>query len=264
LNNPSLLTFVLSGAGGDPAFFCSSAGGAVHFETIPYPGWRRYTEIGFSVEGLVKDLAAQIAARAGEEPIRLIGMSLGAHLAYAAALELQAGGHKISGFCALDPFMGTSASPTAEWKARAFKTGAALLRDQRLKEFGRFLRSRFWRASLRPLGSRLADVVRQIAPSGGLPSIFAADPIFERELSMRLLIQAVNPWAASLDREPAALKTAAVLLRTSSNEGASSAWRRRCPGIRIVEIPGDHDALWRSETAGPLRQTLIAQTQEWQ
>jgi len=80
---------------------------------------------------------------------------------------------------------------------------------------------------------------------------------------MRLLIQAVNPWASSLDCEPVALKTPAVLVRTSSNEDADSVWRRRCPGIRIVEFPGGHDSLSRPETAGSLREIFVAATQVW-
>jgi thioesterase domain-containing protein len=255
----------LGGAGGgvDPAFSCSSSPETPRFEAVVYPGWRRYAEIGFSAERLVEDLAAQIAARTREGPIRLIGISLGAHLAYAAALELQASGREIGGFCALDPFVTSSASSTAGWKARALKTGAALLRDRHLMEFGRFLRSRFWRASLRSAGSWLAEVVRGIAPSGRLPWILAVDAIFEWELSMRLLIQAVNPWSASLDRVQVTLKAPSVLLRTASNVGADPVWRRRCPGIRIVEIPGDHDALSHPEAVGWLREAFVAAAREW-
>lgn len=79
---------------------------------------------------------------------------------------------------------------------------------------------------------------------------------------MLLLIQAVNPWTASLDRLPVALKAPAVLLRTSSNVGADFIWQRRCPGIRIVEIPGDHDALSRPGAVSWLHETFVAATQE--
>jgi thioesterase domain-containing protein len=260
-------TLVLTGAGGgsvDPALFRTNAVGEVSgVETIVYPGWRRYTEIGFSAEGLVEDLAAQMAARVTEGPIRLIGMSLGAHLAYAVALKLQASGRQIGGFCAVDPFMGSTASPSAGWKTRAVKNGASLLRDRSLDDFGRFVRARCWRASLRPPRGRLAVVIRRITSSGRLPWVLAVDPIFEQELSMRLLIQAVNPWAASLDRKPVALEAPAGLLRISSNVAADAVWRRRCPRIRVVEIPGDHDALWRAETASSIRETFIAATQDW-
>jgi len=141
MNDPSSPILVLSGAGGgvvDPAFFCSSTRETRRFETIVYPGWRRYAEIGFSVESLVEDLAAQMAARAPEGPIRVIGMSLSAHLAYAAGLELQASGREIGGFCALDPYARSTVSPTAGWRARALKTAAALLWDQRLTSLAGF------------------------------------------------------------------------------------------------------------------------------
>ena len=263
-NSPSPV-LILSGAGGtiDPVFSRSSASEAPHFEAIAYPGWQSYSQIGFSMEGLVEELAAQIAARTRDGPVRLIGMSLGAHLGYAAALKLQASGHEIGGFCAVDPFVTASPAPTSGWKARALKTAAALLRERRLDEFGRFLRSRIWRASLRLAGSRVAKVVRKIAPAGVLPYILTTDPIFEQELSMLLLIQAVNPWTASLDRLPVALKAPAVLLRTSSNIAADGVWQRRCPGIRIVEIPGDHDVLSRPEAASWLRETFIAAMRNW-
>ena len=266
MNDHPFPTLVLSGAGGgaiDSAFFCSSAEDATRFQTIGYPGWRRYVETGFSANNLIQDLAAQMTIRAPEGPIRIVGFSIGGHLGYAAALNLQASGREIGGFCAVDTFAATSASPMAGWKARALRTGAGLLRDRRLDEFGRFLRSRFSRALLRVTGSRLASVARRIAPSGRLPWILAADPIFEEELSMRLLIQEVAPWIASLDREPIPLRAPTVLLRTYSNEDADSVWRRRCPGIKIVEIPGDHETVLDHENPGPLREAFVMGTSEW-
>jgi thioesterase domain-containing protein len=266
VNDRSSFTFILSGAGGgvvNPAFFCSSPEDSARFPTLGYPGWRRYVEIGFSADKLIEELAAQMAVRAPEGPIQIIGISIGGHLGYAAALNLQARGREIGGFCAIDTFITTSASPMAGWKARALRTSAGLLRDRRLDEFGRFLRSRFSRLLLRSTGSRLASVVRRIAPTSRLPWIFAADPIFEEELNMRLLIQGVAPWIASLDREPIALSAPAVLLRTSTNEDADSVWKRRCPGIKILEIPGDHHTLFDHEDPRFLRETFIVGTSEW-
>ena len=266
MNDRPFPTLILSGAGGgaiDPAFFCSSAEDATRFQTIGYPGWRRYVETGFCANKLVQDLAAQMTIRVPEGPMRIVGFSIGGHLGYAAALNLQASGREIGGFCAVDTFTATSASPMAGWKARALRTGARLLRDRRLDEFGRFLRSRFWRALMRLTGSRLASVVRRITPSGRLPWILGADPIFEEELSMRLLIQQVAPWIASLDREPIPLRAPAVFLRTYSNEDADSVWRRRCPGLKIMKIPGDHQTLLALETPDSFRETFITGIREW-
>ena len=177
---------ILSGAGGgviDPSFFCSSVEEEARFPTLGYPGWPRYVERGFSAEKLIKELASQLAARVPEGPIRIIGASIGGHVGYAVALSLQASGRQIGGFCAIDTYTATSVSPMAGWKTRALQAGAALLRDQRLREFGRFLRSRFWRASLRLSGEGLGDGVRRLAPSGRLPWILRVDPVFEEELT---------------------------------------------------------------------------------
>jgi len=267
VNDRSSPTLILPGAGGEaavnPAYFCSSAEEAARFETVGYPGWRRYVETGFSASKLIEDLAAQIALRAPKGPIRIVGFSIGGHLGYATALHLQASGREIGGFCAIDTFIATSPSPMAGWKGRALREGAGLLRDWRLGEFGRFLRSRFWRALLRLVGARLASVIRRIAPSGRLPWILAADPIFGQELSMRLLIQEVAPWTASLDHEPVALRAPAVFLRTCSTTDADSLWRRRCPGIQIIEMPGDHGTILDPQNPGSFRETFVIGTKEW-
>jgi hypothetical protein len=267
VNNRSPTTLILPGAGGDvavnPAFFCSGPEDAPRFQTIGYPGWQRYVEIGFSADKLIRHLATQIALRAPEGPIRIIGISIGGHLGYATAVALQESGREIGGFCAVDSFIATSASPMAGWKSRALRAGVGLLQDRRLGEFGRFLRSKFWRALLRVTGSRLASVIRTVAPSGRLPWILGADPIFGEELAMRLLIQEVAPWTASLDRDPIALSAPAILVRTGSNKNSDPVWKRRCPGIKIIELPGDHHTLLDSENPGSFRETFSIETKEW-
>jgi surfactin synthase thioesterase subunit len=104
VNDRSSPTLILPGPGGDnvnPAFFCSSVEHAARFQTIGHPGWPRYVETGFSADKLIEHLAVQIAVRAPEGPIHIIGISLGAHLGYAAALNLQASGREVGGFCAI-------------------------------------------------------------------------------------------------------------------------------------------------------------------
>ena len=266
VNDRSFPTLILLGVGNnavDPAFFCSSAEHAARFQTIRYPGWRRYVETGFSADKLIEHLAAQIALRAPEGPIRIIGISIGGHLGYAAALNLQASGREIGGFCAIDTLTTTPTSPVAGWQGRALREGVGLLRDRRLDEFGRFLRSRFWNALLRLPGARLASVIRRIAPSDRLPWILGADPIFGQELSMRLLIQKVAPWTALLDREPITLRAPAVFFRTYSNAEADSLWRRRCPGINIVELPGDLHYPFNDSDPSSFREIFAIGTNEW-
>ncbi len=254
----------LSGAGGgapDLDLLREGAEDMTRFEVIGYPGWERYVENGFSAEVLIADLASQIATRVPRGPIRIVGLSIGGHFGYAAALRLQSMGREIAGFCAIDTFMISSSEPSAGWKGRAFAQGLELLRGRRFGEFTRFLRSKFWRALIRLAGSRLPNLLRGFSFSGRLPLV--SDPIFEGELSMRLLIREAAPWIASLDREPVPLKVPAVLLRTRPAARDDPAWLRRCPSIKICEIPGQHDSLFEAENIGSLREAFLTATRDW-
>jgi thioesterase domain-containing protein len=64
---------------------------------------------------------------------------------------------------------------------------------------------------------------------------------------MRLLLREAAPWIASLDRNPIALMAPTILLRTRLNASGDEAWRRRCPSIKIYEIPGGHHTLLEPE-----------------
>ena len=80
---------------------------------------------------------------------------------------------------------------------------------------------------------------------------------------MRLLIRTVAPWIPSLDREPIALQAPAILLRTRFTARDDAAWRRRCPNIDIIEIPGAHHTLFDPENISSLRKSFIAAKQKW-
>ena len=253
----------LSGAGGgapDLNVFRDGADDPTCFEVIGYPGWKRFIANGFSAEVLIADLAAQIATRVPRGPIRIVGLSIGGHFGYAAALRLQLMGREIAGFCAIDAFMFIS-EPSVGWKGRAFVQGLELLRGRRFGEFMRFLRSKFWRGLVRLAGSRLPGLLQGF--SGQPSSLSAFDPIFEKELSLRLLIEAMAPWVASLDREPVPLNAPAVLLRTRLTASDDPAWLRRCPNIDIREIPGRHDTLFEAENVGSLREAFLTATRDW-
>jgi thioesterase domain-containing protein len=266
MTDSSAPVIFLSGAGGGAPDFDAFREGAedvTHFEVIGYPGWERYVADGFSVEVLIGDLVAEIATRVPRGPIRIVGLSIGGHFGYAAALRLRAMGREIAGFCAIDTFMIASTKPSAGWKGRAFAQGLDLLRGRRFGEFMRFLRSKFWRSLVRSAGNRLPILLRGFSFSSRLPSASAFDPIFEEELRMRLLIQAVAPWIASLDREPVALKGPAILLRTRLTANDDPAWLRRCPNMEIFEIAGQHHTLFEPENIGSLREAFIAATRGW-
>ena len=257
---------VLPGAGGrapDAATFRAGLDDVTRFETISYPGWRHYAASGFSGEALIADLATQIAARVPHGPIRIVGISIGGHFGYAAALHLQAIGREIAGFCAIDTFMISSSEPSAGWMGRSLERSLDLLRQRRIGEFTRFVRSLAWRAPLRLARGRLPSLLRGVASFGRLPSALAFDPILEEEVSMRLLIRGTAPWLASLDREPVAMKSPTILLRTRFAAHDDAAWHRRCPNMEIYEIPGQHETLFDPENIGSLREAFVNATRDW-
>jgi thioesterase domain-containing protein len=263
---PSSTVVFLSGAGGgvpDLDVFRDGVDDTTRFEVVNFPGWQRYVADGFSSEVLIADLAAQIATKVPRGPVYVVGLSLGGHIGYAIGLHFQAMGREIAGLCAIDSFMIASSGPSAGWKGRALAQGFELLRKRRIGEFARFLRSKLWRALARLAGGRLSGLIQRLSSSSRLPSMTAFDPIFEEELSMRLLIQATAPWIGSLDREPVALKAPAILLRTRLTADDDAAWRRRCPGIAIFEIPGQHHTLFERENVNSLHKAFIDATGKW-
>jgi thioesterase domain-containing protein len=266
MRNSSAPVIFLSGAGGgapDFSVFRDVDEDMPRFEPIVYPGWKRYVADGFSADVLIEDLVQLISAKVPSGPIRIVGLSIGGHFGYAVALRLQEMGREIGGFCAIDAFMIASSKPSARWKGRALAQVVELVRRRRFGEFIRFLRSRFWRALARLAGGRLPGLLSRLVSSSRSQALSALDPIFEEELSMRLLIETAAPWIASLDQKPIALRTPAILLRTTLTESDDAVWRSRCPNIKILEIPGQHHNLFDSENVGSLRKAFVAATYDW-
>jgi thioesterase domain-containing protein len=262
--NPRASIVFLSGAGGgapDLDVFREGPGDPNQVEVIDYPAWRRYVADGYSADALIDDLAVEIAGRIPAGPIRIIGVSIGGHFGYAVGLRLQAQGREIAGLCAIDSMMIESSGPSAGWRRRALEQALEHLRERHLSDLVRFIRSRFWRSLVRALGDRLPWMAQRC--SARLPLVSALDPLFERELSMRLLLRTVAPWMASLDRNPVALEAPAILLRTGLAAGDDDAWRRRCPDIKIFEISGKHHNLFDAGNVGTLHEIFINATRSW-
>lgn len=266
MNNLLSPVIFLSGAGGgapDLNVFREDAEDTIRFEAVSYPGWKSYVADGYSAEVFISDLVEEIRVRVPCGPIRIVGLSIGGHFGYAAALRLQAMGREIGGFCAIDSFMTVSSQPSAGWKGRALAQGLELLSKRRFGEFIRFLRSKFWRALVRIGGHYLPNLIRGLPSSRLFPARAVFDPIFVEELNMRLLIQVTAPWIRSLDLEPEMLKAPVTLLRTALTSGDDAAWRRRCPDIEIFEVSGRHHNLFEPENIAMLHETFIAATRGW-
>jgi thioesterase domain-containing protein len=262
---PSASSFrfaVLSGAGGGvPDLRAFVAGETARFAPVPYPGWRRYAEEGFSAPALIRGLADEIAGWGGR--IAILGVSLGGHLGYAVALRLQSLGVEVAGLCVVDSFLIASADVQPGSTGRHLARLRALAQSPASGRLGPQARSLFWRGLLRMAGDRAAPLLRRWRDSGLFRAACAADPIFESELSMRLLLRAASPWLSGLDRSPETLHVRAAHLRTASAAESDDAWRARCPNIQIVEIPGDHDSLFDPENFAAMRRAFASATRDW-
>lgn len=261
-------TFIyLPGAGGggegDLATLAAGLDFRVAFEPIAYPGWKRCIANGCSAEQILDDLTAEIAHKVPSGPIRILGMSLGGHLGYAAALRLQAQGREIAGLCAIDAFMIETTQPTAGWQGRALAQGMDLLRKGRFTDLGRLARSKAWRALLRLAEGRLLKPNRRLSTSGLLHALLSTDPVAEEELNMRLLLRHLVPWLAQLDHDPVPLMAPAALLRTRLTGSDDAAWKRRCPNLSIYEVPGTHQTLFEAEHIGAIRDAFEAAASEF-
>ena len=264
--HPSSSIIFLPGAGGETpnlgGFSIGDEEGTA-FKYVSYPGWQKYALEEFTPEALITDLEAQIQSRIPQGPIRIVGYSMGGHFGYAAALRLEAAGREIAGFCAIDSFMIESLEPSAGWRTRALSEGLEHLRKGRLREFNRFIRSKFWRALLRLASHQVPSLLDRISLLERLSPIVAFDRVFEAELTLHLLLRKVTPWVQSLDQNPVALEAPATLLRTRENSQYDMLWRRRCPSIEIVEVPGQHTALFNPENTASLRDAFVAATRNW-
>src|SRR5262249_20905301 len=166
--------------------------------------------------------------------------------------------------CVVDTFLITSAAPSAGWKRRSLDRALQLFGEGQIGEFALYVRSLLWRALFRLIGNQLPSLLHKPSSFGKLLKILTVDPVFEEELTMRLFIRKAAPWIASLDRAPAPLRSPAILLRTMRlNACDVAAWQRRCPGIQVIKIPGDHQSLFDPEHVGLFREAFCTATHDW-
>lgn len=261
--NPIIVLPGANSKGPGRDFFAEGPDDPCQYRTLGYPGWQQMLTDDFSASSLVEGLVAEISDIVPRGPIRIIGISLGGHLGYAAALKLQSQGREIGTLCAVNSFMVNSAAPRSGWQQRALQLGLGLLRKRRIGDFANFIRARVWRTMLR-LGE--GDPRKLLSRSGlarRLVSQFAREPMFEEELSMRIRLAETAPWVGTLDVNPVALMAPAILFRTAETAVCDPAWQHRCPKISIIEMPGTHQTWFHLENHATFRKQFLAATQEW-
>lgn len=254
---------LLPGANGhlpDCALFCADSYDRDRFVALRYPPWQTYVNAGLTGEALVDALAAEIVRRIPQTPVELLGVSIGGHFAYATALRLEKLGHTVAGLCVIDSGIITAAR-SAHWKARLASHAADLLRRGRPGALAAHARHLVWRGLFRLAGDGLPTLARDYATP--LHRIGKIDSVFAEELSMRLLIRVTATWMHDLDDHVTPLRAPTVLLRTRATASNDSLWRERCPDLRIIDIPGNHETLFEAENAAAFRAAFLAATAGW-
>lgn len=259
----SLPLVVLPGASGhapDCAPFCADPSERDRVLVLRYPDWRTHVDTGLTGEAMVNILTTEITERLPQAPVMLLGVSIGGHFAYATALRLESLGHSVAGLCILDSGAITAAR-SAQWKARLVSHAADLLRRGRPGALALHARQLAWRGLFRLAGDGLPALAHDYAMP--LRRIGGIDPAFAEELSMRLLIRMTTTWLQGLGAGPPRLRAPAALLRTRATVSNDDLWRRRCPDLRIIDLPGNHETLFEVENAAALRAAFLAATAEW-
>lgn len=263
MNAAHLPLIVLPGARGhapDCALFRASPTEWESIIALRYPTWQTYVDADFSAEKLVDILTMEIAERVPQAPIVLLGVSIGGHFAYATALRLESLGRTVAGLCIIDS--GTiTAARSAHWNKRLVAHAVDLLRRGRPGALAIYARQLLWRGLFRLAGKGLPALARDYAAP--LHQIGRADPAFAEELGMRLLIRITDPWVKSLDDHSVRLRAPAALLRTGATASSDVIWRERCPELRIIDLPGNHETLFEAENAAALRCAFFTATAAW-
>jgi thioesterase domain-containing protein len=254
---------ILPGASGhapDCSPFCPDPSDRDRVVSLRYPTWQTYVDAGLNGEALVNALATEIMDRVPQTPVVLLGVSIGGHFAYATALRLKSLGQAVAGLCIIDSGTITAARST-RWKSRLASHAAYLLRRGRPGAMALHARHLAWRGLFRLAGDGLPSLARHYATP--LHRIGMIDSVFAEELSMRLLIRITATWVRSLDDHATRLSAPTALLRTRVTARDDGLWRRRCPNLRIIDIPGNHETLFEAENAAALRAAFLAATAAW-
>ena len=210
------------------------------FRMVSFPGWRRYASNEFSADLLIGEVAAYVESEAPTGPLRIVGLSLGAHVGYAAAVRLQSRGREVVGFCAIDGTM--SGYP--------WRQGLQLLKERQFRVL--------WATAM---AKARHSLIRLRGTKGPLHA--KADSDVATPPSLVLWLASARTWTLSLDFNPVPLNASNALVRTRPSAADDKVWKRRCPGIRILQVPGTHHTFMDSQHINSFRLAMATAICDW-
>jgi thioesterase domain-containing protein len=240
---PILFFFPGAGPPGDVAETLGRLFPEVEVVGIAYPEWRNLTDPERAMDRLLEDVERQVRAKTSDGPVLILGYSLGAQIGWGFAHGFQRAGGTVAFFGAINGRVVARDKPHGQWLRRAVRDLASELLRGDIRAVGAFLSSRFSRLLQRAAGNDLPKMAGRWARRGRLPWLLSRNPVFETELSLRLLIRAAVPWTQRMESELAALECPSLLVRGPEDEAFDGRWRALCPRLDIKSVTGTHLAI---------------------
>jgi thioesterase domain-containing protein len=241
---PILLFFPGAGPPGDVAATLGRLFPEVEVVGISYPVWRDLTDPERAMDHVLEGAERQVRAKASRGPVLILGYSLGAQIGWGFAHRLQRAGGTVAFFGAINGRVVATNKPDGSWLRRALRDFASDLLRGDIRAAGAFISSRFSRLLQRAAGGDLPRMAGRWARRGRLPWLLSCDPVFETELSMRLLIRAAVSWTQKIESERRPpLDCPSLLVRGPDDEAFDGRWRSLCPRLDIRAVTGLHVAI---------------------
>lgn len=263
--------FLIPGRGGETPLeggFRAACARSLHVATADLPDWPEMIDPNYTMDSLIERIAAEIDERAAPGPIRLVGFSLGGHVAFGAARVLAANGRDISFLGILDtsaamrpPLVVRGRAPVRvlrqlRWEIHNLMQSArrGLAAERLAQVTAEFL-------ARRRKGQRLrlaARILRLPLPS----SLRVRLNMFLREEMQAQLLRA---WQTAPSRHLCQADVPVVLFRSEEHtldEPKDLGWGVLCPNLRVVDIAGGHKSMLSPPYVDDLAAALDAEL-EW-
>ncbi len=268
---PPETIFLIPGMGGETPLeggFRAGCAPALHVATVDLPDWPDMIAPDFTMDDLIERTAAEITARAPAGPVRLVGYSLGGHVAFGAARALAASGREIGFLGILDTNTAVRPQPVARGPApiRALRymrweihnLARAARRGEATDKMGE-MAARFLARPGKVRRLRLAARLRHMP----LPASFAmfVNIYLREELQARLL----RAWQANTSHGSPPLHAPVVLFRSEEHapdEPADLGWRALCPRLRVTNVSGGHKSMLRAPYVDDLCARFVGETND--
>jgi thioesterase domain-containing protein len=241
--NPILFFFPGAGPPGDTAQTLGQLFPEVEVVGINYPGWRELTDPDSAMNHVFEAVERQVKAKASSGPVLILGYSLGAQIGWGFSHRFQQAGGRVAFFGAINGRIVATDKPDRHWLLRAVRDFTGNLMRGEFRALGTFVGSRFSRLLHRAAGGNLSKKAGRWARRGHLPWLLSRNPVFETELTMRLLIRAAVPWAQQIESEFPPLDCRSILVRGPDDEAFDGHWRSLFSRLEIRAVTGAHLAI---------------------